>query len=45
MKRATGPGKVEELLAPPGRDDLVQGALLLILIWTMMPLSQSTNSS
>ena len=28
MKRATGPGKVEELLAPPGRDDLVQGALL-----------------
>jgi OmpA family len=29
MKRATGPGKVEELLAPPNRDDLVQGALLL----------------
>ena len=28
MKRATGPGKVEELLAPRGRDDLVQGALL-----------------
>jgi outer membrane protein OmpA-like peptidoglycan-associated protein len=28
MKRATGPGKVEELLAPPGRDDLVQGAVL-----------------
>ena len=28
MKRATGPGKVEELSAPPGRDDLVQGALL-----------------
>ena len=28
MKRATGPGKVEELSAPPGRDDLVQGGLL-----------------
>jgi hypothetical protein len=28
MKRATGPGKVEELSAPPGREDLVQGALL-----------------
>jgi outer membrane protein OmpA-like peptidoglycan-associated protein len=28
MKRATGPGKVEELSAPPGRDDFVQGALL-----------------
>ena len=28
VKRATGPGKVEELSAPPGRDDLVQGALL-----------------
>jgi hypothetical protein len=28
MKRATGPGKVQELSAPPGRYDLVQGALL-----------------
>jgi hypothetical protein len=28
MKKSTGPSRVEELLAPPGRQDFVQGALL-----------------